>query len=154
MKKRLAFRIHKRKKAGKLRVKKKQERKFREFSFIFYLRHCQERTLCNRGGRFSFLVESRERTERGVQLCELVPILEEKGWGAVGLRGLLLFLGYVYVSIICSDLMNDKNVFSWLPFFLVPLVWSDWCYLLLDMMFFSFSVNRPEWFWVCLSMFE
>ena len=52
MKKGLAFRIHKGERAGKLKVKKKQERKFREFSFIFLSKALES---CNRRVEFPLL---------------------------------------------------------------------------------------------------
>ena len=108
MKKGLAFRIHKGEKAGKTESEEETREEVQRVFFIFCLRHYRERIVQLEREVFLF-VKSRERTERGVQLCELVFILEEKGWGAVGLRGFLFFL--VYVSIICPDLINDKKMF-------------------------------------------
>ena len=51
MKKGLAFRNQKREKAGKLKVEKKQERKSREFSFIFLSKALSgENTVTGEGG--------------------------------------------------------------------------------------------------------
>ena len=59
----MAFKNQKREKAEKLKVKKKQGRKFREFFFFIFCLRETERKHCNRRGRFSFVLK-REREYR------------------------------------------------------------------------------------------
>ena len=68
MKKGLAFRNQKGEKAGKLKVKKKQERKFREFSFIFLSKALsRENTVIGEWG-FPLCKIERENRERSSAL--------------------------------------------------------------------------------------
>ena len=67
MKKGLAFRKQKREKAGKLRVKKKQERKFREFFHFLSKALSREDSIAGEGG-FPFCKIERENRERSSAL--------------------------------------------------------------------------------------
>ena len=72
MKKGLAFRNQKREKAGKLKVKKKQERKFREFSFNFLSKALsRENTVIGEWGFLSCKIgrESIERVSATWRAC-------------------------------------------------------------------------------------
>ena len=58
------FRNQKGEKAGRLKVNKKQERKFREFFFFIFCLRETEREHCNRRGRFSFVIKKGKRVSR------------------------------------------------------------------------------------------
>ena len=63
----MAFLESKREKVGKLKVKKRNERRGLErlvFLFFISAEGSNEREYCNRRGRFPFLVKMRESTER------------------------------------------------------------------------------------------
>ena len=83
-------------------VKKRNERGGSEgFDFLFFhfcSRECRERIFEKKEREVSFFVKPGESTER-VRVVSRGFTLEEKGWGAVGLRGPFFSL-YMYLYLL------------------------------------------------------